>query len=61
MKALGMGSFSVLFLLSNVLLLGGCGLNTQASNDPNTADSKPGLLARIFVTTKPYLFRRARN
>ena len=53
MKALGMGSFSVLFLLSIVLLLEGCGLNTQASNDPNTADSKPGLLARIFVTTKP--------
>jgi hypothetical protein len=40
-------------LISAVLLLGGCGHNTQASSNPNNADSKPGLLARIFETTKP--------
>jgi hypothetical protein len=38
-------------LLSAVLLLAGCGRNTHASGDPDA--DKPGLLARIFETTKP--------
>ena len=37
--------------LSVVFLLAGCGSNMQASGDPGT--DKPGLLARIFETTKP--------
>jgi hypothetical protein len=40
-------------LVSLVLLLGGCGHNAQASGGPDNADSTPGLLARIFETTKP--------
>ena len=40
-------------LLSIGLLVGGCGHNTQASGDPDNANSKPGLLARIFESTKP--------
>jgi hypothetical protein len=43
-------SISLVFV---VLLLGGCAHNTEASGDPDNADSKPGLLARIFTTTKP--------
>ncbi len=37
--------------LSLVFLLAGCGTNTHASGDPGT--DKPGVLARIFETTKP--------
>jgi hypothetical protein len=48
MKALRKGGLSVSSLVSIVLLLGGCGHNTQASGDPNNPNSKPGLLARIF-------------
>jgi len=40
-------------LLSLVLFLAGCGHNTQASGDTDNADSKPGLLGRLFETTKP--------
>jgi hypothetical protein len=40
-------------LLAIVLLFGGCGHSTQAGGDPDNANSKPGLLARIFETTKP--------
>ena len=53
MKALRKGSLSMLSLVSIVLLLGGCGHNTQASGDPGNSNSKPGLLARIFQSTKP--------
>lgn len=53
MKALRKGGCGMLSLLSIVLLLGGCGHNTQASGDPNNSNSKPGLLARIFQVTKP--------
>ena len=53
MKALRKGGLSMLSLVSIVLLLGGCAHNTQASNDPNNTDSKPGLLARIFEANKP--------
>ncbi|MGA9918619.1 MAG: hypothetical protein WBR17_39385 [Paraburkholderia sp.] len=53
MKALRKGGLSMLSLVSIVLLLGGCGHNTQASGDPNDSNSKPGLLARIFQVTKP--------
>jgi hypothetical protein len=53
MKALRKGGLSVLSLVSIVLLLGGCGHNTQASTDSDNADSKPGLLARIFEATTP--------
>jgi hypothetical protein len=40
-----------LFLLP--LLLIGCGQNPQANEKPNTATDKPGLLSRIFDSTKP--------
>jgi hypothetical protein len=53
MKALRNCGLSMLSLLSFVLLLGGCAHNTQASGDPDNADSKPGLLARIFEANKP--------
>jgi hypothetical protein len=53
MKALRKGGCGMLSLLSIVLLLGGCGHNTQAGGDPNNSNSKPGLLARIFQATKP--------
>jgi hypothetical protein len=53
MNALRKGGLSMLSLVSIVLLLGGCGHNTQASDDPNNPNSKPGLLARIFEATKP--------
>jgi hypothetical protein len=53
MKALRKCGLSMLSLLSFVLLLGGCAHNTQASGDPDNADSKPGLLARIFEANKP--------
>jgi hypothetical protein len=53
MKALRKGGLGMLSLLSIVLLLGGCGHNTQASGDPNDSNSRPGLLARIFQVTKP--------
>jgi hypothetical protein len=53
MKALRKGGLSMLSLVSIALLLGGCGHNTQANGDPNNSNSKPGLLARIFQTTKP--------
>jgi hypothetical protein len=53
MKALRKGGLGLLSLLSIVLLLGGCGHNTQASGDPNDSNSRPGLLARIFQVTKP--------
>ena len=43
----------MLSLVSLVLFLGGCGHNAQASGDPDNANSKPGLLARIFESTKP--------
>jgi len=52
MKAPRKGGLSVLSLVSIVLLLGGCGHNAQASGDPNNPNSKPGLFARIFETTK---------
>jgi hypothetical protein len=52
MEALRKGGLSMLWLVSIVLLLGGCGCNTQASGDPNVPNSKPGLLARIFDVTK---------
>jgi len=53
MKALRKGGLGMLSLVSIVLLLGGCGHNTQASGDPNDSNSRPGLLARIFQVTKP--------
>jgi hypothetical protein len=53
MKALRKRALSVLSLASIVLLLGGCAHNTQASGDADNADSKPGLLARIFEANKP--------
>ena len=40
-----------LFLLS--LLLIGCGQNPQANEKPNSATDKPGLLSRVFDSTKP--------
>ncbi|MGH9713053.1 MAG: hypothetical protein ACRD5M_07120 [Candidatus Acidiferrales bacterium] len=40
-----------LFLLS--LLLVGCGQNSQANEKPDAANDKPGLLSRIFDSTKP--------
>jgi hypothetical protein len=53
MKALRKRGLCMLSLVSIVLLLGGCGCNTQASGDPNNPHSKPGLLARIFEANKP--------
>ena len=56
MKTLRKGGLSMLSLVSLVsiaLLLGGCAHNTQASDDTNNSNSKPGLLARIFHTTEP--------
>jgi hypothetical protein len=53
MKAPRKSALIMLSLVSIVLLLGGCGHNAQASGDPDNANSKPGLLARIFETTKP--------
>ncbi|MGA8678785.1 MAG: hypothetical protein WB621_26505 [Candidatus Acidiferrales bacterium] len=53
MKVAMKGGLISMSLVSVVLLLGGCGHNTQASGDPDNANSKPGLLARIFETTKP--------
>lgn len=35
------------------LLLGGCSQNPQASDKPNSATEKPGLLSGIFDSTKP--------
>ena len=51
MGALRRNGLRLIALVSVVFLLGGCGHNTQASNDPDNANSKPGLLARIFATT----------
>jgi hypothetical protein len=53
MRALRKGGRSMSSLVFIALLLGGCGHNTQASGDPNNPNSEPGLLARIFETTKP--------
>ncbi|MGB0034830.1 MAG: hypothetical protein WBP79_05075 [Candidatus Acidiferrales bacterium] len=39
--------------LSTLLLVGGCGSNTQASGSPDNGSNKPSLLGRIFETTKP--------
>lgn len=39
--------------LSTLLLVGGCGSNTQASGNPDNGSNKPSLLGRIFETTKP--------
>jgi hypothetical protein len=52
-KVLKKSALTSITLVSVVLLVGGCAHNTQASGDPDNADSKPGLLARIFETTKP--------
>jgi len=55
MKLLGSNSRIVsalsLFLLS--LLLIGCGQNPQANEKPNSVTDKPGLLSRVFDSTKP--------
>ncbi len=51
MGALRRNGLRLIALVSVVFLLGGCGHNTQASYDPDNANSKPGLLARIFATT----------
>lgn len=51
MGALRRNGLRLIALVSVVFLLGGCGHNTQASNDPDNANSKPGLFARIFATT----------
>ena len=53
MAILKKNSLMLMSLLSLVLFLGGCGHNTQAGGDPDNANSKPGLLARIFESTKP--------
>jgi hypothetical protein len=52
-RMLRKSSLIVLSVVSVVFLLGGCSHSTQAGGDPDTANSKPGLLARIFETTKP--------
>src|SRR5260370_10511197 len=53
MAILRKNGLMLMSLLSIVLLFGGCGHSTQASGVPDNAHSKPGLLARIFETTKP--------
>lgn len=52
MGALRKNGLMLMSLVSIVFLLGGCGHSTQAGSDPDNAISKPGLLARIFQTTK---------
>lgn len=52
MEALRKNSVLLISLVSIVFSLGGCGHNPQASNDPDNANAKPGLLARVFETTK---------
>jgi hypothetical protein len=52
MEALRKNGIMLISLVSIVFLLGGCGHNTQASDNPDNANAKPGLLARIFETTK---------
>lgn len=39
--------------LLSIFLVAGCGNNTQASGNPDSGSDKPGLLGRIFETTKP--------
>src|SRR5580693_9095547 len=53
MAILKKNSLMLLSLVAVALLLGGCGHNTQAGGDTDNANSKPGLLARIFETTRP--------
>lgn len=43
----------VLLPLLSIFLVAGCGNNTQASGNPGSGSDKPGLLGRIFETTKP--------
>jgi hypothetical protein len=43
----------VLLPLLSIFLVAGCGNNTQASGNPDGGSDKPGLLGRIFETTKP--------
>ena len=43
----------VLLPLLSIFLVAGCGNNTQASGNPDSGSDKPGLLGRIFETTKP--------
>jgi hypothetical protein len=47
------GDLILISLLSILLLLVGCARNTQASGDTDNSVSKPGVLGRIFETTKP--------
>jgi hypothetical protein len=53
MAMLKKNRLTLMSLVCVVLLLGGCGHNTQASGDPDNANSKPSLLARIFESTRP--------
>lgn len=46
-------AFIFVSLLSVLLLLEGCSHSTQASGDADNSNSKPGVLARMFETTKP--------
>jgi hypothetical protein len=60
MRVLRNGKLGMMSLLCIVLSLGGCGQNTQASANRENANSKPGLLGRIFETTKPVIIPEGR-
>jgi hypothetical protein len=62
MKSYRIGKLTVIGLsLLMTFALPGCSGNTSASNDPDQPGAKPGILARLFSSTKPVTLPEGTN